>query len=265
MKYYRQLKDINTKDFISWIFSGIIVILILSIAACSTDNNTVNEVDDQLMITFEDSLSYSIGSVMGKNLPEAEFNHDLIQQGLNDYLNNKEPRINNVDRQTILREFTVRNSQIERDQMQFATESAKKLSRENKMLGQEFLDENKMKAGVLVRERSGLQYKVILQGSGAIPDYDDTVVMHYSGYLIDGHKFDSSYDAGKPLTLEVGRFIAGWQEALLLMSVGSKWEIYVPYNLAYGDGGIPGAELGEYVIPPSSTLIFQMELLDIVE
>lgn len=244
-----------------------ILIIIFSLALFANCDNSSNIEEDEklLMVTFEDSLSYSIGVTMGKNLPDAEFNHDLVQQGLNDYFNKKEPRLNNADRQVILREFNVKNSQIERDQMELATADARDLSRKNKMLGQEFLDKNKLKEGVLVRERSGLQYKVIVKGSGIIPDYDDRVVIHYTGYLIDGYKFDSSYNMGTPLTLEVARFIPGWQEALLMMPVGSKWEIYVPYNLAYGDAGIQGSNLGEYVIPPSSTLIFEMELLAIAK
>lgn len=244
-----------------------ILIIIFSLALFANCDNSSNIEEDEklLMVTFEDSLSYSIGVTMGKNLPDAEFNHDLVQQGLNDYFNKKEPRLNNADRQVILREFNVKNSQIERDQMELATADARDLSRKNKMLGQEFLDKNKLKEGVLVRKRSGLQYKVIVKGSGIIPDYDDRVVIHYTGYLIDGYKFDSSYNMGTPLTLEVARFIPGWQEALLMMPVGSKWEIYVPYNLAYGDAGIQGSNLGEYVIPPSSTLIFEMELLAIAK
>ena len=244
-----------------------ILIIICSLVLLANCDNSSNIEEDEklLMVTFEDSLSYSIGVTMGKNLPDAEFNHDLVQQGLNDYFNKKEPRLNNADRQVILREFNVKNSQIERDQMELATADARDLSRKNKMLGQEFLDKNKLKEGVLVRERSGLQYKVIVKGSGIIPDYDDRVVIHYTGYLIDGYKFDSIYNMGTPLTLEVARFIPGWQEALLMMPVGSKWEIYVPYNLAYGDAGIQGSNLGEYVIPPSSTLIFEMELLAIAK
>ena len=244
-----------------------ILIIIFSLALFANYDNSSNIEEDEklLMVTFEDSLSYSIGVTMGKNLPDAEFNHDLVQQGLSDYFNKKEPRLNNADRQVILREFNVKNSQIERDQMELATADARDLSRKNKILGQEFLDKNKLKEGVLVRERSGLQYKVIVKGSGIIPDYDDRVVIHYTGYLIDGYKFDSSYNMGTPLTLEVARFIPGWQEALLMMPVGSKWEIYVPYNLAYGDAGIQGSNLGEYVIPPSSTLIFEMELLAIAK
>jgi FKBP-type peptidyl-prolyl cis-trans isomerase len=91
------------------------------------------------------------------------------------------------------------------------------------------------------------------------------VTVHYHAYLVDGYKFDSSYDKGQPLTLEVSRFVPGFQEALLMMTVGSRWEVYIPYNLAYGEQGIQGSKLGEYVVPPSSTLIFEMELLAIVE
>jgi len=265
MKYYRQLKEINNKDFIRWVFIGIIIIFVLSIAACSTDSNTVNKNNNQLMVTFEDSLSYSLGVNIGKNLPDAQFNKDLIKAGLDDYWNKKEPRLNNADRQTVLREFNVRNSAIERDEMKLASENSRELSRKNKIIGQEFLEKNKTKEGVRVRQRSGLQYKVIKEGSGKVPDYDDEITIHYNGYLVDGHKFDSSYDKGAPITLRIDRFIAGWQEALLMMPVGSQWEVYVPYNLAYGEAGIQGSKLGEYVIPPSSTLIFEMELLDITQ
>ena len=265
MKYYRQLKEINNKDFIRWMFIGIIIILVLSVTVCSTDNNTVNKDNDQLIVTFDDSLSYSIGINLGQNLPDAQFNRDLIKEGLDDYWNKKEPRLNNADRQTILREFNVRNSEIERDQIQSVSKETRELSRENKIMGQEFLEQNKTKKGVFVRQRSGLQYKVIKEGSGKVPDYDDEITIHYNGYLVDGHKFDSSYDKGAPITLQIDRFIAGWQEALLMMPVGSQWEVYVPYNLAYGEAGIQGSKLGEYVIPPSSTLIFEMELLDITQ
>ena len=242
-----------------------ILIIICSLVLFTNCDNSSNTTQDEklLIVTFEDSLSYSIGIDIGKNLPDAQFNKDLMKEGLDDYWNKKEPRLNNADRQTILREFNVRNSAIERDQMQSASEEARELSRTNKIIGQEFLEQNKTKKGVLVRQRSGLQYKIIEEGFGKVPDYDDEITIHYNGYLVDGHKFDSSYDRGKPMTLRVDSFIPGWQEALLMMPVGSKWEVYVPYNLAYGEPGIKGSKLGEYVIPPSSTLIFEMELLDI--
>ena len=242
-----------------------ILIIICSLVLFTNCDNSSNTTQDEklLIVTFEDSLSYSLGVNIGKNLPDAQFNKDLMKEGLDDYWNKKEPRLNNADRQTILREFNVRNSAIERDQMQSFSEEARELSRTNKIIGQEFLEQNKTKKGVLVRQRSGLQYKIIEEGFGKVPDYDDEITIHYNGYLVDGHKFDSSYDKGKPITLRVDGFIPGWQEALLMMPVGSKWEVYVPYNLAYGEQGIKGSKLGEYVIPPSSTLIFEMELLDI--
>ena len=242
-----------------------ILIIICSLVLFTNCDNSSNTTQDEklLIVTFEDSLSYSIGIDIGKNLPDAQFNKDLMKEGLDDYWNKKEPRLNNADRQTILREFNVRNSAIERDQMQSASEDARELSRTNKIIGQEFLEQNKTKKGVLVRQRSGLQYKIIEEGFGKVPDYDDEITVHFNGYLVDGHKFESSYDKGQPMTLRVDSFIPGWQEALLMMPVGSKWEVYVPYNLAYGEPGIKGSKLGEYVIPPSSTLIFEMELLDI--
>ena len=131
-----------------------------------------------------------------------------------------------------------------------------------KIAGQEFLDNNKTKEGVLVR-RSNLQFKKIVTGTGKVPDYDDAVTVHYNGYLVDGHKFDSSYDRGNPATFQVKGVIPGWTEILQVMPVGSKWEVYIPYNLAYGERGIPGQEKGQYVIPPSATLIFEIELLGI--
>ena len=180
-----------------------ILIIICSLVLFTNCDNSSNTTQDEklLIVTFEDSLSYSLGVNIGKNLPDAQFNKDLMKEGLDDYWNKKEPRLNNADRQTILREFNVRNSAIERDQMQSSSEEARELSRTNKIIGQEFLEQNKTKKGVLVRQRSGLQYKIIEEGFGKVPDYDDEITIHYNGYLVDGHKFDSSYDKGKPITL----------------------------------------------------------------
>ena len=232
--------------------------------SCGSDTSTTPD-EQSLIVTFEDSLSYSMGINMAQNLPETQLNHDLVKEGMDDYWQKKQPRLNNADRQTVLREFNIKNSQIERDAMQVAGEDAKELSRENKILGQEFLEDNKVKEGVRVRQRSGLQYKILKDGSGQVPDYDDVVTVHYTGSLLDGHKFDSSYDRGKPAEFGVNGVIKGWTEILQIMPVGSKWEVYIPYNLAYGETGIRGSKLGEYVIPPSSVLIFQIELLGIAE
>jgi len=243
----------------------ILYFTIFLLYSCSSENQS-SKSEKELMVTFQDSLSYSMGVNIGTNLPETEINQDLLIEGLQDYWNKKEPRLDAPSRNEILRTFNVMNSQLDRDNMKAMGERAMKLSRENKMKGQEFLDKNKTSEGVRVFNRSQIQYKVIAEGNGEIPDYDDVVKVHYNGYLIDGHKFDSSYDRGEPATFSVNGVIKGWTEVLQKMPVGSKWEVYIPQNLAYGMKGISSdPKKGEYVIPPSSTLIFEIELLEIID
>ena len=158
----------------------------------------------------------------------------------------------------------MKTAELEREDVKNQTEEFRKISRDNKMIGQEFLEQNKTKEGVLVR-RSNLQFKKIVTGKGDIPDYDDEVVVHYNGYFVDGYKFDSSYDRGTPATFPVQKVIPGWTEILQIMPAGSKWEVYIPYNLAYGLGGVRGQESGTYVIPPASTLIFEIELISVIK
>jgi len=125
----------------------------------------------------------------------------------------------------------------------------------NRIAGEEFLKANAKKDSVKVTP-SGLQYKILTAGTGEMPKKEDKVKVNYEGHLIDGTEFDSSYKRGKPVTFPVGQVIAGWTEALCMMPVGSKWEIYVPQNLAYGDRE-------QSKIPPFSCLIFTVELLEI--
>ena len=127
----------------------------------------------------------------------------------------------------------------------------------NREEGEKFLAENKTKEGVQVTP-SGLQYKVIKQGKGAIPTTSDKVKVHYKGTLIDGTEFDSSYKRNQPTEFGVTQVIKGWTEALTMMPVGSKWELYIPQELAYGSRN-------QGQIKPFSTLIFEVELLDIVK
>ena len=243
----------------------ILYFAIFLLYSCTSENQS-SKSEKELMVTFQDSLSYSMGVNIGTNLPETEINQDLLIEGLQDYWNKKEPRLDASSRNEILRTFNIMNSQLDRDNMKAMGERAMKLSRENKMKGQEFLDKNKTSEGVRVFNRSQIQYKVIAEGDGEIPDYDDVVKVHYNGYLIDGHKFDSSYDRGEPATFNVNGVIKGWTEVLQKMPVGSKWEVYIPQNLAYGIKGISSdPKKGEYVIPPSSTLIFEIELLEIID
>ena len=237
-----------------------ILLIIFLIAAC---NQTDSSDEDVPLSTFKDSLSYSMGINIGKNLPPyADVDKDLVKKGLDDFFENNEPLLDAAARQQVLREFNVSMAELERDEMRAQGEEYQQLSRENKIAGQEFLDQNKTKEGVLVR-RSNLQFKEIVRGTGIVPDYDDVVTVHYTGYLVDGHKFDSSYDRGNAATFPVKGVIPGWTERLQIMPVGSKWEVYIPYNLGYGEKGIQGQEKGTYVIPPSATLIFEIELLGI--
>ena len=127
---------------------------------------------------------------------------------------------------------------------------------ENKAAGEKFLAENATKEGVKTTE-SGLQYKVIKQGKGAVPTNKNTVKVHYKGTLIDGTEFDSSYSRNEPSSFPVTGVIKGWTEALTMMPVGSKWELYIPQELAYGSRETGGQ------IKPFSTLIFEVELLEI--
>ncbi|MCM8534931.1 MAG: FKBP-type peptidyl-prolyl cis-trans isomerase [Lentisphaeraceae bacterium] len=127
----------------------------------------------------------------------------------------------------------------------------------NKEAGEKFLAENSSKDGVKVTA-TGLQYKVLVEGDGAVPAATDTVETHYEGTLINGEVFDSSIQRGQTVSFPVSGVIKGWQEALQLMSVGSKWEVYIPYDLAYGEAGSPPK------IGPFSALVFQVELIKIV-
>ena len=155
-----------------------------------------------------------MGINIGKNLPAyADLDKELIKKGLDDFFTNEEPLLNVAERQEILMKFNVEMADFEREEMKEASEQLQKLSRENKIKSQEFLDENKTKEGVLVR-RSNLQFKKIITGTGDVPDYDDEVTVHYSGYLVDGHKFDSSHDRGTPATFPVQGVIPGWTEIL---------------------------------------------------
>lgn len=158
------------------------------------------------------------------------------------------PRISPEDAEKIMKEF-------QENMMKKKEEEAKKLSEGNKAAGDKFLAENKTKEGVQTTA-SGLQYKIITAGNGVKPKATDTVKVHYTGKLLDGKVFDSSVQRGEPVEFPVSGVIPGWVEALQLMPQGSKWEVYIPSDLAYGP-------TGNQAIPPASTLIFEVELLEV--
>jgi FKBP-type peptidyl-prolyl cis-trans isomerase FklB len=192
-----------------------------------------------------DSFSYAVGLSLANFYKEQgvhDINNNLVLKALNDVKNGKQ----------LLNEEQI-NSCI-MTHMQVA--KAEKAS-PNKKSGEAFLAANKAKDGV-VTTASGLQYSVITEGTGEKPNVDSQVKVHYHGTLLDGTIFDSSVQRGEPIVLGLRNVIAGWTEALQLMPVGSKWKLFIPSDLAYGD-------YGQGAIEPGSTLIFEVELLEIVK
>ncbi|MHB8864912.1 MAG: FKBP-type peptidyl-prolyl cis-trans isomerase [Pirellulaceae bacterium] len=198
--------------------------------------------------TLKDQASYGIGFNIGQNLKqdELDINPALIARGLIDALAGNKPALTEEQIQKALEEF-----QKILDQQ--AAQRAGKAAQE----GEAFLAENAKQEGVKTLP-SGLQYKVLKEGTGPSPKETDTVRTHYHGTFINGKVFDSSVERGEPAEFPVNRVIPGWTEALQLMKVGDKWQLFIPSKLAYGKRGSPGG------IPADSTLIFEVELLEIV-
>ena len=203
--------------------------------------------------TQKDKLSYAIGMNIGAGMKKDGLDIDpaILSQGLKDTLAGGKALMTEAEAQTVMTEF--RAAMMKKKQ-----EEALHLSDANKQQGQEFLAANKSKQGVVTLP-SGLQYKILKEGTGPKPAATDTVTVNYRGTLINGTEFDSSYARNEPATFGVNQVIKGWTEALQLMPVGSKWQLFIPSELAYGERS-PGAEIG-----PNSTLIFDVELLSIKE
>ena len=202
--------------------------------------------------TDEQKLSYAMGLDLGEYFKGLEENFDLqvIQQGIADGYSGNKPLLTADESASIQQAFAQRQQE---KQIQKTVVMVQK----NRKAADEFLKANKAKEGV-VETKSGLQYKVVKQGKGAKPVPTDTVKVQYKGTLVDGKEFDSSYKRNEPAVFQVDQVIAGWQEALPLMPVGSTYELLIPPDLAYGDRGAPP------VIEPGSMLVFQVELLEIV-
>jgi FKBP-type peptidyl-prolyl cis-trans isomerase FklB len=196
---------------------------------------------------LKDKASYSFGLNIGLNMrrENVDVNPDVFLAGLKDGLASRRP---------LLTEQEVRETMMafQKEMQDKQAEQAKKNSAD----GEKFLAENKNKEGIRTTA-SGLQYKALKEGNGAQPKVADTVTVNYRGTLLDGTEFDSSYKRGQPATFPVTGVIKGWTEALQLMKVGSKFQLFIPANLAYGDRS-PGVQ-----IPPGSMLIFEVELLDV--
>ncbi len=194
----------------------------------------------------KDKVSYSIGLNIGLNLKKqnVSINPDTFVLGLKDALAGKPQMTDEQVKETM--------TAFEKEMI----DKQKAAGVKNRADGEKFLAENKKKEGVKTTA-SGLQYKVIKEGSGAQPKETDTVVANYRGTLIDGTEFDSSYTRGQPATFPLSGVIRGWTEALQLMKVGSKYQLFIPANLAYGERAM-GSDIG-----PNSTLVFEVELVGI--
>jgi FKBP-type peptidyl-prolyl cis-trans isomerase FklB len=219
----------------------IVLSSLMLFAACKTEKpNQAANLNTEL-----DSVSYSLGVNIGENIKKQfeDINLDNFEAGIKDVLEKDvEAKISDNQAQAIIQSYFTKKQQ---KQSESVIEE-----------GINFLRENGKREGVTTLA-SGLQYEVINNGTGPKPTIEDNVTTHYHGTLIDGTVFDSSVDRGEPASFPVGGVIKGWTEALQLMSVGSKWKLFVPYDLAYGERGA-GPQIGPY-----STLIFDVELISI--
>lgn len=199
----------------------------------------------------KDKVSYSIGLDIGNTFKKQsmDINTDVLMSGLKDALSGSKPLLTEEEVKQTMTAYS-------KSMMEKQAEKSKEAASKNTGVGEKFLAENKTKEGVKTTP-SGLQYKILQEGDGPTPKETDTVVTHYRGTLIDGKEFDSSYKRNEPATFPVNRVIKGWTEALQMMKVGSKYQLFIPSSLAYGERGA-GQDIG-----PNETLIFEVELREI--
>lgn len=204
-----------------------------------------------MLKTQKDKVSYALGMNLGTNLHKQSVEVDtaIVLRGLKDGLAAGKTLLTQEEAQAALTQLQTEVRNKQQEIMKQAGEASRKE-------GQEFLTANKTKEGVVTLP-SGLEYKILTEGTGPKPTAADSVSCNYRGTLISGKEFDSSYKRGQPATFPVNGVIKGWTEALQLMPVGSKWQLFIPAEMAYGDRGA-GADIG-----PGSTLIFEVELLSI--
>ena len=201
-----------------------------------------------------DKLSYALGLGIGQQLAQMgaeSISAEDFVQAIKDVIEGKELQVSHREAQVIVQDYF----QQQEKKMQAQREAQGKMHKE---AGEKFLAENKNKEGIVTLP-SGLQYQVLKEGNGKKPTAKDTVMCHYEGTLIDGTIFDSSYQRGEPATFPLQQVIAGWTEGLQLMQEGAKYRFFIPYRLGYGAGGA-GAS-----IPPYAALVFDVELIQVVE
>jgi len=205
------------------------------------------------MKTEREQLSYAIGMQIGESLKGVKDEIDMatLYKAVRSTMDGKEPLLSQQDVMEVMQGFGMRMQA--RQMEEFA-----RMAQENAEAGAKFLAENAGKEGVQTTG-SGLQYLVLQEGSGVKPSATDTVRVHYRGTLLDGEVFDDSYARGEPVEFALNQVVPGWQEGLQLMPVGSKYRLWIPSELGYGEAGTPGGPIG-----PNATLVFEVELLDVV-
>ena len=239
----------NTKRIL-----GILTIIALAAAtggitdACAEDEEPAAEASKAVLDTDIARFSYAVGLQLGGSLKQGdmEWDVDALFAAIDDSLKGRTPAMTEE-------EMIAAMTALQKKMMEAMESQGEK----NLEVGQKFLEDNAGKEGVIETE-SGLQYKVLEKGTGDKPAQTSKVRVHYRGSLLDGSEFDSSYSRGEPATFQVNQVIAGWQEALQLMPVGSKYQLFIPSGLAYG-------EHGNQRIPGNSVLLFDVELLDILD
>jgi FKBP-type peptidyl-prolyl cis-trans isomerase FklB len=197
-----------------------------------------------------DKQSYSLGYQFGQGLKaqRLDINLEVYVSGIKDALSGTNPQLSQEEIRKTVSDLQQRIAAVRQ-------KGLKEMAEKNLSEGKAFLEENKKKEGVKTLS-SGLQYKVLAEGSGKTPKAADNVTVNYKGTLINGAEFDNSYKRGQPATFKVNGVIKGWTEALQLMKEGSKWQLFIPHELGYGDRGAGP-------VPPNSTLIFEVELISV--
>lgn len=221
----------------------IVISLTLLFSICSAGEKL--DLKDKKM-----KLSYSVGYQVGGDFLSQgmHINPDMLLKGVTDAMEGNRPMMTNEEMRATL--IYLQNKVVATREKKIREQSDRNLKE-----GLAFLDENRKKEGVITLP-SGLQYKIIAEGSGNQPKDTDTVTVNYLGTLVDGTEFDSSYRRGKPATFRADHVIAGWKEALQLMKEGARWQLFIPPDLAYGKGSAGS-------IGPNSTLIFEIELISV--
>ena len=227
---------------------------VLLFTGCSTNNSNQKAGAQAISVTEQSSdiekVGYSLGYMMAEGNKETvnDLNLDTFELGFRDGYEGKESKLTEEQMQKVLMDYQQQKEKEMLEEMQTKAE-------ENKKTGEAYLAENAKKEGVKVTD-SGLQYKVIKEGTGKSPKATDVVSVNYEGKLIDGTVFDSSYERGEPVEFPLNQVIAGWTEGVQLMKEGAKYEFVIPSDLAYGETGNQGIE-------PNSTLLFTVELLEV--